>query len=84
MSSSATTSTPVVAIMDTPRPRRPYQIIVLVDKDTRRAIERRQGTGTRKLSKSEVAYRLLTAALAAEDGDRRSGEDRRATEAGAA
>ncbi len=50
----------------TPRPPRPFQLIVMVDADTNRAVRRRQGTGKKKVSRSEVGYQLLTKALASE------------------
>ena len=84
--SSETTITPI----GNPPPRRMFQVITRVDKDTLRIIERKRGTSQRKRSKSEATYLLIQAgieadrqaevqAAAASEAERRTGEDRRAS-----
>lgn len=61
-----------------PRLPRPYQLIVMVDAKTLKAVKRLQGTGAGKLSRSEVGYRLLMSALAAEESAELDEADRAA------
>jgi hypothetical protein len=60
MSSDSTT------LLDPPAPRRPYKVIVFMDKDTLRVVERQRGPAGRRRSKSEAAYLLMLAGIEAE------------------
>jgi hypothetical protein len=74
MSSDSTT------LLDPPAPRRPYKVIVFMDKDTLRVVERQRGPAGRRRSKSEAAYLLMLAGIEAERAAAQVEEDRRRAE----
>jgi hypothetical protein len=83
-------SSDTTALLETPAPRRPYKVIVFLDRDTLRVLERQRGPAGRRRSKSEAAYLLMLRGIEAEQAaaaappagpveeDRRQGDRRSA------